>query len=195
MPSLITTIKRPEIIENILKKEEFQADEVIMLSKDVKKKKDGYKVINLDGDFHEVVDEIKNVFEEVEEPYFIASEDELDLYVTYYLTQFQASTPLYVLDEGEPVFLPVNPAHRFGSTKIKILEVLSKNNSITFNHLLTLLSRAYSKTKGKRKKYSESTVHQYLQELENMGLIDVEVKRNKKYSINKNGIHFIKHIN
>jgi DNA-binding transcriptional ArsR family regulator len=193
MPSLITTIKRPEIIQNILKKEDFQADEVIMLSKDAKMKKDGYKIISLEGAFHEVVGEIKNVFEEVEEPYFIASEDELDLYVTYYLTQFQASTPLYVLDEGKPVFLPVNPAHRFGSTKIRILELLTKNNNITFNHLLTLLSRSYSKSKGKRKKYSESTIHQYLQELENMGLIDVEVKRNKKYSINENGIHFIEH--
>jgi len=194
MPSLITTIKRPEIIQNILKKDDFKADEVIMLSKDAKMEKDGYKVISLEGDFHEVVDEIKNVFDEVEEPYFIASEDELDLYVTYYLTQFQASTPLYVFDEGRPVFLPVNPAHRFGSTKIRILELLSKNNNITFNHLLTLLSRSYSKAKGKRKKYSESTVHQYLQELENMGLIDVEVKRNKKYSVNENGIHFIEHI-
>ena len=194
MPSLITTIKRPEIIQNILKKGNFHDDEVIMLSKDAEREKDGYKVINLEGDFHEVVGEIKNVFEEVEDPYFIASEDKLDIYVAYYLTQFQASTPIYVLDEGRPVFLPVNPAHRFGSTKIRILEVLSKNNSITFNHLLTLLSRSYSKSKGKRKKYSESTVYQYLQELENMGLISVEVKRNKKYSINENGIHFIEHI-
>ena len=192
VPSLITTIKNVEKIGEILKRGDCSADKVIMLAKDddyaKKAEKKGYEVIRLTGDFHDTLKEIKRVFDE-EDGIFVAGETELDIYVTYYLTQFQPLIPFYILEKGVPVLLPKSSSGPFVSTKKKILEILDKKDNITSKYIQDYLNRSSSKTR--RRKYSQSTVYHYLHELENMGLVDIEVKRNKKYKLNDRGTNFM----
>ena len=109
MPSLVTTIKDPEDIQNFLKKEEIDVDKVIILAKedscdDVKVGKENYEVLCLKGDFHTILMEIKTLFDKEKNGFFIAGENELDIYVTYYLTQFKPTIPFYALDKGEAYY-------------------------------------------------------------------------------------------
>jgi DNA-binding transcriptional ArsR family regulator len=193
VPSLITTIKKVESIGEILERGDCRADKVIMLAKDdeyaKKGEKKGYEVIRLTGDFHKILKEIKNVFDTEEDPFFVAGETELDIYVTYYLTQFQPLIPFYILEKGAPILLPKSSSGPFVSTKKKILEILDKKDNITSKYIQDYLNRSSPKTR--RRKYSQSTVYHYLHELENMGLVDIEIKRNKKYSLNDRGTNFM----
>lgn len=195
MPSLITTIKDPGDIQNFLKKEEIDADKVIILAKEdlcdeLDVEKEGYEVQCLKGDFHTILMEIKTLFDKIKNPFFIAGETDLDIYVTYYLTQFKPTIPFYALDKGEPIMLPTSGSRGFVSTKKKILEILDKKDDITSKYIQDNLNKTLS-AKSKRKPYSQSTIYQYLHDLENMGLVNVEVKRNKKYSLNTRGTQFM----
>jgi DNA-binding transcriptional ArsR family regulator len=195
MPSLITTINNSGDIKYFLKKEEIDVDKVIILAKEdscdnLDVEKENYEVKCLKGDFHTILMEIKNLFDEIQSPFFIAGENELDIYVTYYLTQFKPTIPFYALDKGEPIMLPTSGSRGFVSTKKKILEILDKKDDITSKYIQDNLNKTLS-AKSKRKPYSQSTIYQYLHDLENMGLVNVEVKRNKKYSLNTRGTQFM----
>jgi len=191
--SIITTIKNPEDIQNLLKDMEIEPREIIILTKgeDIETGKGNYQVRRLEGNFHQTLKDIKDVFDGAEDPIFIAGESELDIYLTYYLTQFSKETPFYVVEDDKLILVPVSSSHGFVSTKRKILEILSKRGDVSFKYIQDNLSRQTPRTKHGRRKFSETTINQYLHELENMDLIDVEVKRNKKYSLNDRGAHYI----
>ena len=195
MQSIITTIKNPEDIQNLLKDIEIEPKEIIILTRgeniDIGKGKRNYQVHRLEGNFHETLKAIKNIFDDVEDPIFIAGGNELDIYLTYYLTQFSKETPMYVEENNRPILVPISSSHGFVSTKRKILEILSKRGDVSFKYIQDNLSRQTPRTKHGRRKFSETTINQYLHELENMDLIDVEMKRNKKYSLNDRGAHYI----
>jgi len=193
--SLITTIKNPEDIQNLLEDIGIEPRETTILTRgediDIKKEKGNYQVRRLEGNFHETLKKIKEIFDKAKDPIFIAGETELDIYLTYYLTQFSKETPFYVVEDNKMILVPVSTSHGFVSTKRKILEILSKRGDVSFKYIQDNLSRQTPRTKHGRRKFSETTINQYLHELENMDLIDVEIKRNKKYSLNDRGAQYI----
>ncbi len=195
MQSLITTIKNPEDIQNLLEDIGIEPRETTILTRgediDIKKEKGNYQVRRLEGNFHETLKKIKEIFDKAKDPIFIAGETELDIYLTYYLTQFSKETPFYVVEDNKMILVPVSTSHGFVSTKRKILEILSKRGDVSFKYIQDNLSRQTPRTKHGRRKFSETTINQYLHELENMDLIDVEIKRNKKYSLNDRGAQYI----
>lgn len=195
MQNIITTIKNPEEIQNLLQDIGIEPREITILTRgedaDIKKGKGKIQVRRLEGNFHKTLKEIKDIFDYAEDPIFVAGENELDIYLTYYLTQFSKETPFYVVEDNRMILVPVSSSHGFVSTKRKILEILSKRGDVSFKYIQDNLSRQTPRTKHGRRKFSETTINQYLHELENMDLIDVEIKRNKKYSLNDRGAQYI----
>jgi len=190
MPDVITTIKDPEDIHYILEKKEVKPENVIILTKGdiyglVNVEKENYSIKFLEGDFFDILQDIKCAFDASVEPCFIAGENELDIYVTYYLTQVQKNVPFYVIDEGKLISVPVSTAHAFTPTKKKIMEYLSVNDDSNPDDVVNHLSKSQ---KGSNGHYSRLTINQYLHELENSDLIE---SHGDKYSINEKGARFM----
>ena len=144
MTTVLTTIKDPEDIHFILEKKEIEALEVIILSKGdiyglTNVEREGYSIKFLEGDFFDILGDIKCAFDAAADPIFIAGENELDIYVTYYLGQVQKNIPFYVFDNNKLVSLPINTAHAFTHTKKKIMEYIkdheNSNPDDVVNHL------------------------------------------------------------
>ena len=188
MPDVITTIKDPEDIHYILEKKDVQPDNVIILTKGdiiglANIEKENYSIKFMEGDFFDILSDIKCAFETAVDPCFIAGENELDIYVTYYLVQVQKTVPFYVIDEGKLISIPVSVSHAFTPTKKKIMEYLTEVEDSNSEGVINHLSK-----RGKFGNYSKLTINQYLHELENSDLIE---SRGDRYSINEKGARFI----
>ncbi len=192
MPDVITTIKDPEDIHFILKKKGIEAENVIILTRGdihglLNVEREGYIIKFLEGDFFEVLQDIKCVFDLAPEPCFIAGENELDIYVTYYLAQLEKTIPFYVLDNNKLILLPVSTSHAFTHVKKQIMEYLNEHEQSNSNDVANHLSRE-SGTRGRKGKYSKLTINQYLHELESADLVNSEGDR---YSLNDKGSRFM----
>lgn len=115
MQSIITTIKNPEEIQNLLKDMEIKSKEIIILTRgedaDIEEGKRNIQVHKLEGNFHATLKEIKDILDNAEDPIFIAGENELDIYLTYYLTQFSKETPFYVVEDNRLILVPISTSH------------------------------------------------------------------------------------
>ena len=192
MSDVITTIKDPEDINFILKKKGIEAENVIILTKgDIhglfNVEREGYTIKFLEGDFFEVLQDIKCIFELAPEPCFIAGENELDIYVTYYLAQLQKTIPFYVLDDNKLISLPVSTSHAFTHVKKQIMEYLNDHEQSNPDDVVGHLSRE-SGVQSREDKYSKLTINQYLHELESADLVNSEGDR---YSLNDKGSRFM----
>ncbi|MCZ3365596.1 MULTISPECIES: hypothetical protein [Methanobacterium] len=192
MPDIITTIKDPEDIHFILKKKEIEAENVIILTKGdihglLNVEREGYSIKFLEGDFFEILHDIKCVFDLAPEPCFIAGENELDIYVTYYLAQLQKTIPFYVLDNNNLILLPLSTSHAFTHVKKQIMEYLHDHEQSKPDDVVSHLTRE-SGFAGKKNKYSKLTINQYLHELESADLVNSE---GNKYSLNDKGSRFM----
>jgi len=192
MPDVITTIKDPEDINFILEKKRIEAENVIILTKGdihglLNVEREGYTIKFLEGDFFEILYDIKCVFDITPEPCFIASENELDIYVTYYLAQLEKTIPFYVLDNKKLILLPVSTSHAFTHVKKQIMKYLDENERSNPDEVVNHLSRE-SGARGRKDRYSKLTINQYLHELESADLIDSE---GDKYSLNHKGSRFM----
>ncbi|HEX3012651.1 MAG TPA: hypothetical protein VHO92_00050 [Methanobacterium sp.] len=192
MPDIITTIKDPEDIHFILKKKGIEAENVIILTKGdihglLNVEREGYTIKFLEGDFFEILQDIKCVFDLAPEPCFIAGENELDIYVTYYLAQLQKTIPFYVLDDNKLISLPVSTSHAFTHVKKQIMEYLHDHEQSQPDDVVSHLTRE-SGVRGRKDKYSKLTINQYLHELESADLINNE---GNKYSLNDRGSRFM----
>lgn len=190
MTTVLTTIKDPEDIHFILKKKGIEALEVIILTKGdiyglTNVEKEGYSIKFLEGDFFDILGDIKCAFDAAVDPIFIAGENELDIYVTYYLGQVQMNIPFYVFDNNKLVSLPINTAHAFTHTKKKILEYIKDHENSNPDDVVNHLSKSEA---GRHDRYSKLTINQYLHELENSDLITSEGDR---YSIKDKGARFM----
>ena len=190
MTTVLTTIKDPEDIHFILEKKGIEALEVIILSKGdiyglTNVQKEGYSIKFLKGDFFDMLQDIKCAFDSAVDPLFIAGENELDVYVTYYLGQVQKNIPFYVLDDNKLISLPINTAHAFTHTKKKIMEYIKDHENSNPDEVLNHLSKSED---GRRGRYSKLTINQYLHELENSDLIG---SHGDKYSIKDKGARFM----
>lgn len=188
MTTVLTTIKDPEDINFILSEKGIAALEVIILSKGdiyglVNVEREGYSIKFLEGDFFDILEDIKCAFDIAVDPIFIAGENELDIYVTYYLGQFQKNVPFYVLDNNKLINLPISSSHAFTHVKKQIMEYLNEHNSSSSIDIVNHLQRE-SGTRSRKDRYSKLTINQYLHELENSDLIKSEGDR---YSINDKG--------
>ena len=190
MTTVLTTIKDPEDIHFILEKKGIEALEVIILSKGdiyglTNVEREGYSIKFLEGDFFDILGDIKCAFDAAVDPIFIAGENELDIYVTYYLGQVQKNIPFYVFDNNKLVSLPINTAHAFTHTKKKIMEYIKDHKNSNPDDVVNHLSISEG---GRNGKYSKLTINQYLHELENSDLITSEGDR---YSIKDKGVRFM----
>lgn len=190
MTTVLTTIKDPEDINFILSEKGITALEVIILTKGdiyglTNVEREGYSIKFLEGDFFDVLEDIKCAFDAAVDPIFIAGENELDIYVTYYLGQVEKNVPFYVLDGNKLISLPINTSHAFTHTKKKIMEYLKTHKNSNPEDVVTHLSKVET---GKKGRYSKLTINQYLHELENSDLIMSEGDR---YSINDKGARFM----
>lgn len=188
MTTVLTTIKDPEDIHFILEKKGIEALEVIILSKgDVYGlttiEKEGYNIKFLEGDFFDVLEDIKCAFDAAVEPIFIAGENDLDIYVTYYLGQIEKNIPFYILDNNKLISIPISTSHAFTSTKKKIMEYLKDHENSNPDDVTSHLSKT-----SRKDRYSKLTINQYLHELENSDLIE---SHGDKYSINDKGSKFM----
>ncbi|MGB9936271.1 MAG: hypothetical protein ACPK7O_00985 [Methanobacterium sp.] len=189
MTTVLTTIKDPEDIHYIIEQKGIKAQEVIILSKGdiyglTNIEREGYSIKFLEGDFFDILVDIKCAFDASVDPIFIAGENELDIYVTYYLGNIQKNVPFYVLDDNRLISLPINTSHALTHTKKKIMEYLKENENSSPEDVVTHLS----KSETGRKSYSKLTINQYLHELENSELIQSEAKM---YSLNDKGARFM----
>lgn len=190
MTTVLTTIKDPEDIHFILEKKGIEALEVIILSKGdiyglTNVEREGYSIKFLEGDFFDILGDIKCAFDAAVDPIFIAGENELDIYVTYYLGQVQKNIPFYVFDNNKLVSLPINTAHAFTHTKKKIMEYIKDHENSNPDDVVNHLSISEA---GRHGRYSKLTINQYLHELENSDLITSEGDR---YSIKDKGARFM----
>lgn len=190
MTTVLTTIKDPEDINFILSEKGITALEVIILSKGdiyglTNVEREGYSIKFLEGDFFDVLEDIKCAFDAAVDPIFIAGENELDIYVTYYLGQVEKNIPFYVLDNNKLISLPINASHAFTHTKKKIMEYLKTHKNSNPDDVVNHLSKVEA---GKKGRYSKLTIDQYLHELENSDLIRGEGDR---YSLNDKGARFM----
>lgn len=190
MTTVLTTIKDPEDINFILSEKGITALEVIILSKGdiyglTNVEREGYSIKFLEGDFFDVLEDIKCAFDAAVDPIFIAGENELDIYVTYYLGQVEKNVPFYVLDNNKLISLPINTSHAFTHTKKKIMEYLKTHKNSNPDDVVNHLSKVEA---GKKGRYSKLTIDQYLHELENSDLIRGEGDR---YSLNDKGARFM----
>lgn len=190
MTTVLTTIKDPEDIHFILEKKGIEALEVIILSKGdiyglTNVEREGYSIKFLEGDFFDILGDIKCAFDAAVDPIFIAGENELDIYVTYYLGQVQKNIPFYVFDNNKLVSLPINTAHAFTHTKKKIMEYIKDHENSNPDDVVNHLSISEG---GRNGRYSKLTINQYLHELENSDLITSEGDR---YSIKDKGVKFM----
>lgn len=189
MPDVITTIKDPEDIHFIIEKKGIEPENVIILSKGdiyglTNVEKEGYSIKFLKGDFFDILGDIKCAFDSAPEPCFIAGENELDIYVTYYLAQVKKSVPFYVLDKDRLISVPIATSHAFTQVKKQIMEYLTRNNNSNPDDVVNHLTKG----EGKKDRYSKSTINQYLHELESAELVNSD---GDKYSINDKGARFI----
>ncbi|MGZ7067545.1 MAG: hypothetical protein ACXVHT_04525 [Methanobacterium sp.] len=192
MTTVLTTIKDPEDIHFILEKKGIEALEVIILSKGdiyglTNVEKEGYAIKFMEGDFFDILEDIKCAFDSAVDPIFIAGENELDIYVTYYMGQLQKNVPFYVIDNNKLVELPVNTSHAFTHVKKQIMEYLDAHGNSDPDDVVNHLSRE-SGTRGRKDRYSKLTINQYLHELEDSDLIE---SKGDKYSINDKGSRFM----
>jgi hypothetical protein len=192
MTTVLTTIKDPEDIHFILERKGIDALEVIILSKGdiyglTNVEKEGYSIKFMNGDFFDILGDIKCAFDAAVDPIFIAGENELDIYVTYYLGQVQKNVPFYVLDNNNLLELPVNTAHAFTHVKKQIMEYLNEHTKSSPEDVVSHLSKE-SGTRGQKDKYSKLTINQYLHELESSDLVKSD---GDKYSINDKGSRFM----
>ncbi|MGZ7043703.1 MAG: hypothetical protein ACXVHM_03840 [Methanobacterium sp.] len=192
MTTVLTTIKDPEDIHFILEKKGIEALEVIILSKGdiyglTNVEKEGYAIKFMEGDFFDILEDIKCAFDSAVDPIFIAGENELDIYVTYYMGQLQKNVPFYVIDNNKLVELPVNTSHAFTHVKKQIMEYLDAYGNSGPDDVVNHLSRE-SGTRGRKDRYSKLTINQYLHELEDSDLIE---SKGDKYSINDKGSRFM----
>ncbi|MGZ7070745.1 MAG: hypothetical protein ACXVH2_06925 [Methanobacterium sp.] len=192
MTTVLTTIKDPEDIHFILEKKGIEALEVIILSKGdiyglTNVEKEGYAIKFMEGDFFDILKDIKCAFDSAVDPIFIAGENELDIYVTYYMGQLQKNVPFYVIDNNKLVELPVNTSHAFTHVKKQIMEYLDAYGNSGPDDVVNHLSRE-SGTRGRKDRYSKLTINQYLHELEDSDLIE---SKGDKYSINDKGSRFM----
>jgi hypothetical protein len=190
MTTVLTTIKDPEDIHFILEKKGIEALEVIILSKGdiyglTNVEREGYSIKFLEGDFFDILGDIKCAFDAAVDPIFIAGENELDIYVTYYLGQVQKNIPFYVFDNNKLISLPINTAHAFTHTKKKIMEYIKDHENSNPDDVVNHLSISEG---GRNGRYSKLTINQYLHELENSDLITSEGDR---YSIKDKGVRFM----
>jgi hypothetical protein len=190
MTTVLTTIKDPEDIHFILEKKGIEGLEVIILSKGdiyglTNVEREGYSIKFLEGDFFDILGDIKCAFDAAVDPIFIAGENELDIYVTYYLGQVQMNIPFYVFDNNKLVSLPINTAHAFTHTKKKIMEYIKDHENSNPDDVVNHLSKSEG---GRHGRYSKLTINQYLHELENSDLITSEGDR---YSIKDKGARFM----
>lgn len=189
MTTVLTTIKDPEDIHYIIKNKGIEALEVIILSKGdiyglTNIEKEGYSIKFLEGDFFDILVDIKCAFDASVDPVFIAGENELDIYVTYYLGNIEKNIPFYVLDDNKLISLPINTSHAFTHTKKKIMEYIKENENSSPDDVVSHLS----KSETGQKSYSKLTINQYLHELENSELIQ---SQENHYSINDKGSRFM----
>ncbi len=189
MTTVLTTIKDPEDINFILVEKGIEAIEVIILTKGdiyglANVEREDFSIKFLEGDFFDVLEDIKCAFDAAVDPIFIAGENELDIYVTYYLGQVQKNVPFYVFDNNNLISLPINTSHAFTHTKKKIMEYLKEHENSNPDDVVNHLSKEET---GKGR-YSKLTINQYLNELENSQLIYSE---GDKYSINDKGSRFM----
>jgi len=192
MTTVLTTIKDPEDIHFILEKRDIDAIEVIILSKGdiyglTNVEREGYSIKFMNGDFFDILGDIKCAFDAAVDPIFIAGENELDIYVTYYLGQVQKTIPFYVLDNNKLLELPINTSHAFTHVKKQIMEYLNNHSKSSPEDVVNHLSKG-SSTKGGKDRYSKLTINQYLHELKSSDLIKGE---GDKYSINEKGSRFM----
>lgn len=190
MTTVLTTIKDPEDINFILAEKGIAALEVIILSKGdiyglVNVEREGYNIKFLEGDFFDILEDIKCAFDAAVDPVFIAGENELDIYVTYYLCQVEKNVPFYVLDNNKLISLPINTSHAFTHTKKKIMEYLKDHENSNPDDVVNHLSKVKA---GKKGRYSKLTINQYLNELKNSDLIKSD---GDKYSIKDKGVRFM----
>jgi hypothetical protein len=129
--------------------------------------------------------DVKCAFDTALDPCFIAGENELDIYVTYYLAQLKKTIPFYVFDNNKLDSLPKNTAHAFTHTKKKIMEYIKDHENSNPDDVVNHLSKFED---GKHGRYSKLTINQYLHELENSDLITSEGDR---YSIKDKGARFM----
>ena len=190
MPDVITTIKDPEDIHFILEKKGIEPENVIILSKGdiyglTNVEKEGYSIKFLKGDFFDILQDVKCAFDTALDPCFIAGENELDIYVTYYLAQLKKTVPFYVVDNEKLISLPMSTSHAFTHTKKQIMEYLTENKNSNPDDVVNHLGKG----EGRRKdRYSKLTINQYLHELESAELVNSDGDR---YSINDKGARFI----
>jgi hypothetical protein len=192
MADIITTIKDPEDIHFILKRKEIKAENVIILTKGdihglLNVEREGYTIKFLEGDFFEILQDIKCVFDIAPEPCFIAGENELDIYVTYYLAQLEKTIPFYVFDNYKLISLPVSTSHAFTHVKKQIMEYLNEHEQSNPDEVVNHLSRE-SGARGRKDRYSKLTINQYLHELKSADLVNSEGNR---YSLNDKGFKFM----
>ena len=189
MPDVITTIKDPEDIHFILEKKGIEPENVVILSKGdiyglTNIEKEGYSIKFLKGDFFDILQDVKCAFDSAPEPCFIAGENELDIYVTYYLAQVKKSVPFYVLDNNKLISIPIATSHAFTHVKKQIMQYLTGHENSNPDDVVTHLTK-----NGRRKdRYSKLTINQYLHELESADLINSD---GDQYSINDKGARFI----
>lgn len=192
MADIITTIKDPEDVHFILEKKEIKAENVIILTKGdihglLNVEREGYTIKFLEGDFFDILQDIKCVFDIAPEPCFIAGENELDIYVTYYLAQLEKTIPFYVLDNYKLISLPVSTSHAFTHVKKQIMEYLNEHERSEPDEVVSHLSKETG-TRGRKDRYSKLTINQYLHELESADLVNNE---GNKYSLNNKGSRFM----
>ena len=192
MTTVLTTIKDPEDINFILSEKGIAPSEVIILTKGeiyglVNVEREGYSIKFMEGDFFDILWDIKCAFDYAEDPIFIAGENELDIYVTYYLGQIQKNVPFYVLDNNKLVEIPINTSHSFTHVKKQIMEYLNDHTNSSPEDVFNHLSKQTS-TRGQKSRYSKLTIKQYLHELESSDLIK---NKEDKYSIKDKGAKFM----
>ena len=192
MTTVLTTIKDPEDIHFILEKKGIEALEVIILTKGdiyglTNVERENYSIKFMEGDFFDILGDIKCAFDTAVDPIFIAGENDLDIYITYYLAQLQKNVPFYVLDNNKLIEIPLNTSHAFTHVKKQILEYLIDHNNSSPEDVVKHISKE-SGTKGQKNRYSKLTINQYLHELENSDLIN---SKEDKYTINNKGSKFV----
>lgn len=188
MTTVLTTIKDPEDVHFIIEKKKIEAEEVIILSKGdiyglTNIEREGYSIKFLDGDFFDILYDIKCAFDVAVDPIFIAGENELDIYVTYYLGQVQKNVPFYVLDQDKLISIPISTSHAFTHTKKKIMEYIKDHQDSNPDDVVGHLSKD-----GRKGRYSKLTINQYLNELKSSDLLKSEGDR---YSLNSKGAKFV----
>lgn len=188
MTTVLTTIKDPEDVHFIIEKKKIEAEEVIILSKGdiyglTNIEREGYSIKFLDGDFFDILYDIKCAFDVAVDPIFIAGENELDIYVTYYLGQVQKNVPFYVLDQDKLISIPISTSHAFTHTKKKIMGYIKDHQDSNLDDVVGHLSKD-----GRKGRYSKLTINQYLNELKSSDLLKSE---GDKYSLNSKGAKFV----